>query len=189
MDYHGLPQISIDFLTNRKYSWISMDPGNLQIHGKSKIFWISTGNPNYHWVSHTKCRTRKTYHSALCTHIFYTSSNGKTVGVEFQQIILFFIGRKAKTTKNQNKPSEYKKPQHEHNNPTCSVSSYWSTDSEEVSTGYCYFQAVVEEQVWSHPDCLLCSLGLLGGGMTTDTKQSSTKASLLESHAATNICR
>ena len=73
IDYHGLPQISIDFLTNRKYSWISMDPGNLHIHGKSKIFWISTGNPNYHWVSHTKCETRKTHHSALHAHIFYTS--------------------------------------------------------------------------------------------------------------------
>ena len=76
MDYHGLPQISIDFLMNRKYSWISMDPGNLHIHGKSKIFWISMGNPNYHWVSHTKCETQKTYHSTLPVkhaHRFYTS--------------------------------------------------------------------------------------------------------------------
>ena len=86
-------------------------------------------------------------------------------------------------------PSEDKKSQHEHNNPTCSVPSYWSTDPEEVSTGYCYFQAVVEEQVWSHPGCLLCSLGSLGGGTTTDAKQSSTEASPLESHAAMNICR
>ena len=52
-----------------------------------------------------------------------------------------------------------------------------------------FFQVVVEEQVWSHPSCLLCSLGLLGGGTTTDAKQSSTKASPLESHAATNVCR
>ena len=59
IDYHGLPQISIDFLMNWKYSWISMDPGNLHIHGKSNIFWISTGNPNYHWVSHTKCENLK----------------------------------------------------------------------------------------------------------------------------------
>ena len=109
IDYHGLPQISIDFLTNQKYSWISMDPGNLQIHGKSKIFRISTGNPNYHWVSHTKCETRKTYHSALRAHIFYTSSKGKTVGVEFQQILLFFISHKAKTTKNQNHQAKTKK--------------------------------------------------------------------------------
>ena len=87
---YGLPQISIDFLMNRKYCGISMDPGNLQINGKSKIFWISTGNPNYHWVSHTKCETRKTYHSALHAHIFYTSSKGKTVGVEFQQILFYF---------------------------------------------------------------------------------------------------
>ena len=60
---------------------------------------------------------------------------------------------------------------------------------EEVSTGYCCFQAVAEEQVWRHPGCLLCSLGLLGGGTTTVAKQSSTEASPLESHAATNICR
>ena len=90
---------------------------------------------------------------------------------------------KTKTTK-----SRHKTP-HEHNNPTRIVPSNWSTDPEEVSTGYCYFQAVVEEQVWSHPGCLLCSLGLLGGGMTTDATQSSTKASPLESHAAMNICR
>ena len=34
--------------------------------------------------------TRKTYHSALRAHIFYTSSKGKTVGVEFQQILFIF---------------------------------------------------------------------------------------------------
>ena len=43
---------------------------------------------------------------------------------------------KTKTTK------QRQKTQHEHNNPTCSVPSYWSTDPEEVSTGYCYFEAV-----------------------------------------------
>ena len=111
------------------------------------------------------------------------------VGVEFQQKIFYFSSvtmqkqPKTKTTKRR------QKTQHEHNNPTCSVPSYWSTDPGEVSTGYCYFQAVVEEQVWSHPSCLLCSLGLLGEGTTTDAKQSSTEASPLESHAAMNICR
>ena len=166
-----------------------MDPGNLHIHGKSKIFSISTGNPNYHWVSHTKCKTQKTYHSALQVkhaHRFYTSYKSKTV--EFQQIILFFISHKAKQPKTKTNKRR-QKTQHEHNNPTHSVPSYWSTDPEEVSTGYCYFQVVVEEQVWSHPGCLLCSLGSLGGGTTTGAKQSSTEASPLESHAATNICR
>ena len=47
----------------------------------------------------------------------------------------------------------------------------------------------VEEQVWGHPGCMLCSLGSLGGGTTADAKQSSTEASPLESHAAMNICR
>ena len=165
-----------------------MDPGNLQIHGKSKIFWISTGNPNYHWVSHTICETRKTtYHSALHAHIFYTSSKGKTVRVEFQQIILFFIGHKAKITKNQNHQVKTKKL----NMNTTIQPAVFQAIGAQILKKYPlgYFQAVVEEQVLSHPGCLLCSLGLLGGGTTTDAKQSSTEASPLESHAATNICR
>ena len=77
IDYHGLPQISIDFLMNCKYSWISMDPGNLHIHGKSKIFSISTGNPQEIQIiigfPTRNAKTRKTYHSALHAHRFYTS--------------------------------------------------------------------------------------------------------------------
>ena len=75
-----------------------------------------------------KCETQKTYHRGLPVkhaHRFYTSYKSKTV--EFQQIILFFIGHKAKTSKTQT-TKRRQKTQHEHNNPTGSVPSYWSTD-------------------------------------------------------------